>query len=75
MKFGVAMCGHCHDEYDGHVEESNFIPCPRCTQNNPVIRVSPSITGRCEICGKPLEANGHLWWHDQFIECRNGAKK
>lgn len=75
MKFAQFVCGSCKDSYDSHIDSGEFMPCPRCGQFNAVITASDVITGRCDHCTKPLESNGHLWWHDVFIECRNGKKR
>lgn len=75
MKFAVFMYGHCREKYDSYIEAGAYMPCPRCSQQNPVIMASASVTGRCDKCGKPLESEGHEFWHDQFIACHNGGKK
>jgi DNA-directed RNA polymerase subunit RPC12/RpoP len=75
MKFAQFECGKCRRSYDSHIDTGAYMPCPKCGQFNVVVHESMPITGRCDRCNKPLESNGHEWWHDQFIECRNVVKK
>lgn len=74
MKFAQFMCGHCRMSYDSHVDSAEHMPCPTCGQFNPVVSESPTITGRCDFCNRPLESDGHVWFRDVFIECRNAKR-
>lgn len=58
MRFAVFSCPGCRFQYDGVLRGAAFaLECPVCHQMNLAQRTSPAVTGRCDLCGQPLDSH------------------
>ncbi len=58
MLYAYVKCPQCDTStFHGVYDDEHHVACPKCHQYNPVPNGQPVATGRCNLCGKPIDAH------------------
>jgi hypothetical protein len=68
MKLARLICPGCRSSYEQAItREAYYVSCPNCGQNNNIPEMTPTITGLCLNCEKPLD--DHIWQGEIAAHC------